>query len=136
MTLFPPWIVCDATTNAALHRIALTQARLPVCGGPPGRVHTGRNGALLALGDERRAFAASLATEARQLGAVLGVALTTAGGFVGYRASLVEHDRFLVYGFRAAALVAATICGLAAVAVWRWMPARNLKAPEHAPRQR
>lgn len=35
-------------------------------------------GPFLALGGERRAFAASLATEARQLGAVLGVAVTGA----------------------------------------------------------
>jgi DHA2 family methylenomycin A resistance protein-like MFS transporter len=79
-------------------------------------------GPLIALDAERRAFVASLATEARQLGAVLGVAVITAAGISGYRVAFVQHEHSLVYGFRAAALIAAGVCTLAAVIVWRLMP--------------
>ncbi len=82
-------------------------------------------GPFLAFGAEQRAFAASLAAEARQLGAVFGVTVTTAMGPVGYPASFVTHDQYLVQGFQSSVLVAAMVCALTAVAVWRWMPART-----------
>ncbi|MFE3454234.1 hypothetical protein ACFXJ8_35455 [Nonomuraea sp. NPDC059194] len=82
-------------------------------------------GPFLALAGERRAFAASLATESRQLGAVLGVALTTTAGIAAYGPVIVEDDRSLVTGFQAAVLVAAAVCALAAAATWRWMPMRK-----------
>jgi EmrB/QacA subfamily drug resistance transporter len=80
-------------------------------------------GPFIALGSERRAFAASLATEARQLGAVLGVALTGMAMAAVHGTELVEGDAGLVDGFQAAVLVAAAVCAVATVAVWRRMPA-------------
>lgn len=77
-------------------------------------------GPFLALGGERRAFAASLATEARQLGAVLGVAVTGAALTAAHGTALVDGDPSLVSGFRAAVLVAAGVCVVVvAVVAWR-----------------
>lgn len=81
-------------------------------------------GPFLALGAGRRAFAASLATEARQLGAVFGVALTTAAGTAAYGPTLPEGDPELVQAFRAAVIVTTAVCALVALAAWRWMPRR------------
>ena len=80
-------------------------------------------GPFLTLGGERRAFAASLGTEARQLGAVLGVALAGTALVAVHGTALVEGDAALVEGFQAAVLVAAVVCAGATVVVrWR-MPA-------------
>jgi MFS family permease len=80
-------------------------------------------GPFLALGAEHRAFAAGLATEARQLGALLGVAVTGAVFSAVNGAELREGDPTLVDGFRAAALVTAAVCAVAALVVARRMPA-------------
>ncbi|GEL17474.1 MFS transporter [Pseudonocardia asaccharolytica] len=80
-------------------------------------------GPLRTLGAAHRAFAASVVTEARQLGAVLGVALTTTASIAAHGQILVDGDRGLVDGFRAAVFVAAAVCTAAAVLVWRRMPA-------------
>ncbi|MFC5993702.1 MFS transporter [Pseudonocardia hispaniensis] len=80
-------------------------------------------GPLRTLGTAHRAFAASVVTEARQLGAVLGVALTTTASIAAHGRILVDGDRGLVDGFRAAVFVAAAVCAAAALLVWRWMPA-------------
>ena len=81
-------------------------------------------GPFLTLGGERRAFAASLGTEARQLGAVLGVALAGTAMVAVHGTALVEGDAALVEGFQAAVLVAAVACAGATVVVrWR-MPGR------------
>jgi MFS family permease len=82
----------------------------------------GSTGPFLALGGERRAFAASLGTEARQLGAVLGVALAGTAMVAIHGTALAEGDAALVEGFQAAVLVAAAVCAAAAVVVWRRMP--------------
>lgn len=80
-------------------------------------------GALLALGSARRGFAASLATEARQLGAVLGVTLTTATALSAAGTTALAADGTgHVAGFSTAVLVAAAVCAMAAVVVWRKMP--------------
>jgi predicted MFS family arabinose efflux permease len=80
------------------------------------------DGSFIALGSERRAFAASLATEARQLGAVLGVALTGTVMAAVHGPELVEGDPALVDGFIAAVLVSAAACAVATAAVWWRMP--------------
>jgi hypothetical protein len=85
-------------------------------------------GPFLAVSGQQRAFAASLITESRQLGAVLGVAFTTAVGVAVHGASLTEHDPALARGFRADALAAAIVCAVAAVVTWRWMPTRKQHA--------
>jgi MFS transporter, DHA2 family, methylenomycin A resistance protein len=82
-------------------------------------------GPFIALGGERRAFAASLATEARQLGAVLGVALSGTVMAALHGPHLGENDPALVDGFRAAVLVAAAACVVATVVVWLRMPGPN-----------
>lgn len=85
-------------------------------------------GPFLAVSGQQRAFVASLVTESRQLGAVLGVAFTTAVGIAVHGASLTEHDPALGRGFRAAALAAAIVCAIAAGVTWRWMPAQRHEA--------
>ena len=60
-------------------------------------------GPFLVVSGQQRAFAASLVTESRQLGAVLGVAFTTAVGVAVHGASLTEHDPAMGRGLRAAA---------------------------------
>lgn len=90
--------------------------------GRPGVFTPAGTGPFLALGPDQRAFAASLATEARQLGAALGVAMTTAVGIAVGGGSVVRGAPLLGHGLRAATLVAAAVCALAAFAVWRWMP--------------
>jgi EmrB/QacA subfamily drug resistance transporter len=85
-------------------------------------------GPFLVFSGQQRAFASSLVTESRQLGAVMGVAFTTAVGIAVHGGSLTEHDPALGRGFRAAALVAAIVCALAAVVTWRWMPMQKQQA--------
>jgi DHA2 family methylenomycin A resistance protein-like MFS transporter len=79
---------------------------------------------LAALGAEHRGFAAALATEARQLGAVLGVALTTSALVTAHGPVLGEGDPGLSGGFAVAVLVTAAACGAATVLAWRLLPAR------------
>lgn len=78
-------------------------------------------GPFLALSAQQRAFAASLATEARQLGAVFGVAVTTAIGIAVHGTSMVDSGP-PGHGLRATTMVAAAVCALAAATAWRWMP--------------
>jgi EmrB/QacA subfamily drug resistance transporter len=87
-------------------------------------------GPFLVVSGQQRAFAASLVTESRQLGAVLGIAFTTTVGIAVHGASLTEHDPALGRGFRAAALTAAIVCALAAVGTWRWMPTQKQQASQ------
>ncbi len=88
----------------------------------PGVFTPAGTGPFLALSAQQRAFAASLATEARQLGAVFGVAVTTAIGIAVHGASILDAGPALGHGLRATTLVTAAVCALAAAAVWRWMP--------------
>lgn len=81
------------------------------------------------LGAERRAFGASLITELRQLGGVLGVAVTTLVLTTVNDTTLRENDPGMVAGFSAAVFVAAALCGLAAAfTAWR-MPAETATRP-------
>jgi EmrB/QacA subfamily drug resistance transporter len=86
-------------------------------------------GPFLALDAEQRAFAAGLATESRQLGAVMGVALTTTALVAVHGTTLVDGDAGLVAGFRAAVLVTAAVCAVGALVTWRLMPARDVASP-------
>lgn len=88
----------------------------------PGVFTPAGTGPFLALSAEQRGFAASLATEARQLGAVFGVAVTTAIGIAVHGASLLDAGPALGDGLRVTTLVSAAVCALAAATVWRWMP--------------
>lgn len=90
-------------------------------------------GPFLALSAEHRAFAAGLATEARQLGALLGVAVAGAVFAAVNGAELTEGDATLVDGFAAAVLVAAAVCAAGAVVVGRRMPATSGPAPHPDP---
>lgn len=78
---------------------------------------------------DARGLASSLVTESRQLGAVVGVAVLGAvSGFVAGGAAIPEPDE-LARGFQAAMAVAAAVAALAAVAVWRLMPAGAAPGP-------
>ncbi|MDN5920561.1 MAG: hypothetical protein L0I76_36595 [Pseudonocardia sp.] len=77
-------------------------------------------GPFLALDGDRSAFAASMATEARQLGAVLGVALTA----LAHGSAPTGGSPAPAGGFAAAALSAAAVCAAAMLLVWRRMPGR------------
>ncbi|MGD9530758.1 MAG: MFS transporter, partial [Pseudonocardia sp.] len=79
-------------------------------------------GPFLALGDAQRAFAASLGTEARQCGAVLGAAVAGAVFAEVNGVALVDGDVTQVAGFVASVVVAAVVCAAAAVVAWRWLP--------------
>lgn len=81
-------------------------------------------GPFLALGDGRRAFAASLATEARQLGALFGAATAGAVFAVVNGSALVEGDTTQVAGFAAAVLTAAAVCAAATLLARRLLPRR------------
>ncbi len=75
------------------------------------------------------AFGASLITELRQLGGVLGVAVTTLVLTTVNGTALRENDAGMVAGFSAAVFVAAALCGLAAAfTAWR-MPAETATQP-------
>lgn len=87
-------------------------------------------GTFLGFRGGQRAFVASLATEARQLGAVIGVAMVTAVGLLAGGGSIEPGDPALGFGFRAASLVAAGVCALTALAAWRWMPAPVGERPD------
>lgn len=84
------------------------------------------------LGRERRAFAASLATESRQLGAMLGVALGSAALTVVHGTHLDQGDPTLVDGFRTAVAVAAGVCAVVGLVAWRWMSGQ-VRSPESSP---
>lgn len=79
-------------------------------------------GPFVALGNDRRALAASLGTEARQVGALFGAAVAGTVFAVVNGRELVDGDATLVVGFAAAALVAAAVCAAAGAVAWRWLP--------------
>jgi EmrB/QacA subfamily drug resistance transporter len=79
-------------------------------------------GPFTAVPSNHRAFAASLVTEARQLGAVLGVAAMGLAYTVGGSAQLDADARMLATGFAAAMLTAGAILALAVVVIAVWMP--------------
>jgi MFS family permease len=85
-------------------------------------------GPFLALGDGQRAFAASLGTEARQCGAVLGAGVAGAVFAAVNGSALVDGDVTQVAGFAAATLVAAAVCATAAVLAWRWLPRTSARS--------
>jgi EmrB/QacA subfamily drug resistance transporter len=71
---------------------------------------------------EHHAFAASLVTEARQLGAVLGVAAMGLAYAVSGSTQLDADARVLAEGFEAAMLTAGGVVAIATVFVAAWMP--------------
>jgi predicted MFS family arabinose efflux permease len=79
-------------------------------------------GPFTAVPSNHRAFAASLVTEARQLGAVLGVAAMGLAYTLGGSAQLDADARMLATGFEAAMLTAGAITALAVVVIAVWMP--------------
>jgi EmrB/QacA subfamily drug resistance transporter len=85
-------------------------------------------GPFIAVPGEHRAFAASLVTEARQLGAVLGVAAMGLAYTVGGSTRLNADARVLADGFEAAMLTAAAVVAVAAIVVATRMP--NVTAQE------
>lgn len=82
-------------------------------------------GPLLTLSADQRGFAASLVTEARQMGAVVGVATLVAVLGAVRGTSLTNDLATLARGFEVAMLVAAAVAGLAAIAVGAVMPRPN-----------
>jgi MFS family permease len=85
-------------------------------------------GPFIAVPGEHRAFAASLVTEARQLGAVLGVAAMGLAYTVGGSTRLNADVRVLADGFEAAMLTAAAVVAVAAIVIAARMP--NVTAHE------
>ncbi len=81
-------------------------------------------GPFATLSDERRAFAAGLVTESRQLGAVMGVAVVGAVFAVAGEATPGAEPDVVADGFRAGMLVAAGVTAAALLAVAAWMPRR------------
>ncbi|MGY1711860.1 MFS transporter [Geodermatophilus sp. SYSU D00758] len=125
-----PGLLLAAAGLAAVGALAPTGSLLPLLPGllafavaRPMVFSPASAGALLALGAARRGQAAGLATEARQLGAVLGVTLTTLTALTAAGpTALAPGGAGHVAGFSTAVLVAAAVCALAAVVVWRRMP--------------
>lgn len=87
-------------------------------------------GPFLALGTDRRAFAAGLATEARQLGAVLGVALTGAASSAIAGRAVMQGDAALVDGFRVSLFVVIAVCAVGTLVVGARMPAQARQLPD------
>ena len=85
-------------------------------------------GPFIAVPGEHRAFAASLVTEARQLGAVLGVAAMGLAYTVDGSTRLDADARVLADGFEAAMLTAAAVVAVAAIVIAKRMP--NVTADE------
>jgi hypothetical protein len=85
-------------------------------------------GPFIAVPGEHRAFAASLVTEARQLGAVLGVAAMGPAYTVAGSTRLNADTRVLADGFEAAMLTAAALVAVAAIVIAKRMP--NVTADE------
>ena len=85
-------------------------------------------GPFIALPGEHRAFAASLVTEGRQLGAVLGVAAMGLASTVAGSTRLKADARVLADGFEAAMLTAAALVAVAAIVIAKRMP--NVTANE------
>ena len=85
-------------------------------------------GPFIALPGEHRAFAASLVTEGRQLGAVLGVAAMGLASTVAGSTRLKADARVLADGFEAAMLTAAALVAVAAIVIAKRMP--NVTADE------
>lgn len=85
-------------------------------------------GPFIALGAGQRASAAALGTEARQLGAVLGVAAAGTVFAAVNGLALVDGDATQVHGFETAVMIAAGVCAGAAAIVWWRMPGAS--APE------
>ncbi len=79
-------------------------------------------GPFMAVPGEHRAFAASLLTEARQLGAVLGVAAMGLAYTVAGSTQLNADARVLADGFEAAMLTAAALVAVAAIVIAKRMP--------------
>jgi hypothetical protein len=79
-------------------------------------------GPFTAVPSNHRAFAASLVTEARQLGAVFGVAAMGLAYTVGGRPQLDAAVAVLASGFEAAMLGAGAIMAIAVVVIAAWMP--------------
>jgi MFS family permease len=144
-SLVLPGLVVAAVGLTAVGVLAPTGALVPLLPGllafavaRPMIFSPASAGSLLALGPARRGFAASLATEARQLGAVLGVTLTTATALsAAGSTTLSDGGTGHVAGFATAVLVAAAVCAvaaaavcaMAAAAVWRSMPRGTAGVP-------
>jgi MFS transporter, DHA2 family, methylenomycin A resistance protein len=104
VAVLAPWGVAVAAVGLLLFAVARPLVFTPASAA-----------ALTAGGPERRAYAASLATVARQFGAVLGVAMTTL--------VLTAPGGPVLFGeFRTAVLASGVVVAGAAVAVGLWMP--------------
>jgi hypothetical protein len=79
-------------------------------------------GPFTAVPSNHRALAASLVTEARRLGAVLGVAAMGLAYTVGGSTQLDAAAPVLASGFEAGMLTAGAIMALAVVVIAAWMP--------------
>ncbi|MEZ0284166.1 MAG: MFS transporter [Thermoleophilia bacterium] len=81
-------------------------------------------GPFATLTSERRAFAAGLVTESRQLGAVMGVAVIGAVFAAAGEAGAGTDPEVVAHGFRAGMLTAAGVTAAALVTAAAWMPGR------------
>ena len=81
-------------------------------------------GPFATLTSERRAFAAGLVTESRQLGAVMGVAVIGAVFAAAGEAGAGADPEVVAHGFRAGMLTAAGVTAAALVTAAAWMPGR------------
>ena len=91
-------------------------------------LYASQRGTIHRRAGEHRAFAASLVTEARQLGAVLGVAAMGLAYTVDGSTRLDADARVLADGFEAAMLTAAAVVAVAAIVIAKRMP--NVTADE------
>jgi hypothetical protein len=113
-----------ALSAGALSALLLIPGLLVFSLGRPAVFTPASVGPFATLTDERRAFAASLVTEARQLGAVMGVAVVGAVFAAAGEATAGAEPGVVADGFRAGMLAAAGVAAATLAAVALWMPRR------------
>jgi MFS family permease len=117
-------LVWMALSAGALSALLLIPGLLVFSLGRPAVFTPASVGPFATLTDERWAFAASLVTEARQLGAVMGVAVIGTVFAAAGEATAGAEPGVVADGFRAGMLAAAGVAAATLAAVALWMPRR------------